>query len=354
MPSKPPIFVVGTGRSGTTLLRQMLSSHPAIHLTHEASFYLWERGARPERLFQDYVRGINFRYLGLDTRRFLSALPARCSNREFFETLMRRAAQQHGKVRFGDKTPGHAGCLDRIFADFPDARVVRIVRSPVRVAESLLRMPWFPPSLLLAILLIRREERAIGPFDHRIHTVRLEDLLADPEGRMREVLRFVDEPWDPAVLAHAQHAPDDLPPLPWFQRAKTKVAADARRPLSPSGEQLVRVLCRRVCERHGYAGSNAPVSVLATLGAGLRRVLPLLDGLGKLRQLHRAFRRGEAEPRIRRLLFGLNPEALPGWTPPETPPLPPRWEQLLPAPLPLGTEGGVVPAARLAAGGAQG
>ena len=35
-----PIFVVGTGRSGTTLLRLMLNAHPRIHLTHEASFYV--------------------------------------------------------------------------------------------------------------------------------------------------------------------------------------------------------------------------------------------------------------------------------------------------------------------------
>ena len=36
-----PIFVVGASRSGTTLLRMMLCAHPRIHLTMEASFYVW-------------------------------------------------------------------------------------------------------------------------------------------------------------------------------------------------------------------------------------------------------------------------------------------------------------------------
>ena len=37
-----PIFVIGTGRSGTTLLRQMLNAHPRIHITHEAGFYSYQ------------------------------------------------------------------------------------------------------------------------------------------------------------------------------------------------------------------------------------------------------------------------------------------------------------------------
>ena len=44
--SLSPIFVVGTGRSGTTLLRTMLNAHPRIYLTHEASFYVAEVAAR--------------------------------------------------------------------------------------------------------------------------------------------------------------------------------------------------------------------------------------------------------------------------------------------------------------------
>ena len=43
-PDKSPIFVIGMGRSGTTLLRQMLSAHPRIHNTHEAFFYAYAQG----------------------------------------------------------------------------------------------------------------------------------------------------------------------------------------------------------------------------------------------------------------------------------------------------------------------
>ena len=45
-PDRAPILVIGTGRSGTTLLRLLLNAHPRIYLTHEASFYLIRSGLR--------------------------------------------------------------------------------------------------------------------------------------------------------------------------------------------------------------------------------------------------------------------------------------------------------------------
>ncbi|MEL6179649.1 MAG: sulfotransferase, partial [Myxococcota bacterium] len=66
----PPIFIIGNGRSGTTLLRLMLSAHPNIHLTHEASFWLWERRAPAsldgEALLRFYIKSLHFRWLRQD------------------------------------------------------------------------------------------------------------------------------------------------------------------------------------------------------------------------------------------------------------------------------------------------
>jgi hypothetical protein len=46
-PGDAPIFVIGTGRSGRTLLRQMLNAHPRIYITHEAFFYSYASQAKP-------------------------------------------------------------------------------------------------------------------------------------------------------------------------------------------------------------------------------------------------------------------------------------------------------------------
>src|SRR5436309_1877627 len=95
-PDESPIFVVGTGRSGTTLLRQMLNAHPRIHVTHEAGFYSYTRHAPPalsasawlERYFQTY----SFAWLGLDPQVIRDELPPdlpRARIAEAYRAIMR-------------------------------------------------------------------------------------------------------------------------------------------------------------------------------------------------------------------------------------------------------------------------
>lgn len=144
-PDRHPIFVVGTGRSGTTLVRMMLNAHPRIHLTHEASFYLLgglSRKATPREWLDRYLATVAFAWLGLDPERVREAAGDRPpSVAVTVRAIMKMQAERHGKVRYGDKTPLHATKLPQIFEDFPGARVVNVVRDPRGGVASLLRMP---------------------------------------------------------------------------------------------------------------------------------------------------------------------------------------------------------------------
>src|SRR5579871_2575309 len=78
-PDHSPIFVIGTGRSGTTLLRQMLNAHPRIHLTHEACFYSYANHARAHASanawLERYFETFSFAWLRLDPQQVREALP---------------------------------------------------------------------------------------------------------------------------------------------------------------------------------------------------------------------------------------------------------------------------------------
>ena len=169
---------------------------------------------------------------------------------------MRCKARQFGRPRYGDKTPFHSSHLKRIFRDFPDARVVHIVRDPRATVASLRKMPWAPASYVLNNFYCRQQLKETEPFAGRMHELRLEDLLADPEAAMRAVLDFVGEPWDARVLDHVRHAPpDDVPPFPWLLTATEKRGTSRsnwRTELPPAWVRLIERRNRRGMRRYGY------------------------------------------------------------------------------------------------------
>jgi hypothetical protein len=259
--SAAPIFVVGSGRSGTSLLRAMVNAHPRIHLTHEASFYLDPRGNSladdGPAWFDRYRQSFSFAFLGVPLGPVDKCLGAATAptRRDAVAAVLRTAAEQRDKVRWGDKTPAHAQQLAAIVGDFPDARIVHVVRDPRRVVVSLAQMPWATSSHGLNAFFCAQQVKAVGRFAGAVCTVRLEDLVTQPEAEMRRVLEFVGEDWDDAVLDHAAHGGgSDLPPFPWFFEAARPVGTAAPTPLDlpPAWIRSIERTCAWTLREHGY------------------------------------------------------------------------------------------------------
>ena len=342
-PARSPIFIVGTGRSGTTLLRFMMSAHPRIYITHEASFYLWERlfpRKAPRRAFLDYYfQSLSYRWLRLDPSLVTEGLPDPLPRERMcdaYAALMRAKAAHYGRVRFGDKTPSHAAFLGRIFEDFPEARVIHIVRDPRGVALSLSRMPWAPGSLYANARFCEVERRQVEPYKRRVLQIRLEDLLGDARGTMGRVLEHVGEPWDDAVLDHARHIPDphDMPPFPWLESSahpRGERGVKWREALTPVEIRMIERQARRVMAAHGYepAKLEREPDGLAIWWQGFKQLPLRLHALGCY--AHMAWRARDARnfdsEKSNQLWHRLNPPAwqhYPGFVLPPAPPLPSR------------------------------
>jgi hypothetical protein len=190
----------------------------------------------------------------------LAGLPADAPIAAAWAAVMREKAAQYGRVRYGDKTPSHSAYIKRIFADFPDARVIHIVRDPRGTALSLSRMPWATESLFTNAAFCELERRQVKRGDPRIIKIRLEDLLADPRATMGRVLEHVGEPWDDAVLDHARNIPDpnDMPPLPWLESAARDRSGPAARwqDLPPLDVRMVEDVGRHIMKEFGYARAD--------------------------------------------------------------------------------------------------
>ena len=281
-PDTSPIFVVGTGRSGTTLLRLMLNAHPRIYLTHEAAFYVGgnflPRKSTGSDWLEIYFKSFSYAWLRLDPQTVRDEIAkthptglARDERPVAYNALMRCMARRYDKPRHGDKTPFHASFLKGVFRDYPDPRVVHILRDPRATVHSLQRMPWAPGSMILNNRYCRQIIRETRPFKDRIHEIRLEDLLADTRSVMQGVLEFVGEPFDERVLDHTHHAPlEDTPPFPWLLTATKKRDTKPRTGWSdtipPAWIRQIEKRNRIYFEEYGYE-----LATLATNPSALAR-----------------------------------------------------------------------------------
>jgi hypothetical protein len=196
-PGRGPIFIVGAMGSGTTLLRLVLDSHDRIAIPQETGFM---RAYNAHRSIPFKVSGRNWaRRLGWSRRELDEQL------RIFYDTLFMRYAEQHGKQRWGEKTPIHTWHIDAIARLFPDAVFVGIVRHPYGSVASNMRR-WRQPLGRSASHYSRYNReiaRQAARHGDRFVLVRYEDLVLQPEPLLRELLDWLGEPWSDHVLDHA-------------------------------------------------------------------------------------------------------------------------------------------------------
>jgi hypothetical protein len=196
--SNRPIFIVGCQRSGTTLLRLMLDSHPNISCGPETRF------------LQDFAKLTSESWDRLSLYGFPKTYWLDKSA-EFFDSFQAEYAKSRGKERWADKTPRYALTLGYINELFPTCQIVHVIRDGRDVVASH-RDRWGYWSAVKAaekwpryVKAARRVGERLA--DDRYTEVRYERLVLDTEATLRPLLSFLGEPWDDAVLHHdeAQH-----------------------------------------------------------------------------------------------------------------------------------------------------
>jgi hypothetical protein len=260
----PPIFIVGCPRSGTTLMRQILDSHSRIACPGE-TFFL---SGLFEQLRNDLcVEG--FERLGV-SRRDVAAM-VRETILHYFEAYLYRS----GKARWADKTPLYAVyCREIVESLGPDVRFIYMLRHGLDVVNSMQDRWWMnmiapgvtdPLERLKAaaqvwIRVTESFDAFSAAYPALCHTVRFEDLTAQPERFARRAIDFLGEPWEPEILEyrsfpHAGSGDNKTPTHRSIRQNSNKYASwpeEHRRPLQHMiAEHL---------ERQGYGAGAAPAA----------------------------------------------------------------------------------------------
>lgn len=195
-PARGPVFLVGSMRSGSTMLRLILDSHPRIAIGAETGFM---GAVRASKTIPNWKNGDGwYRRLNWTDEEFDVRL------REFYAGLFERYTSAQGKRRWGEKTPFHTAHIAEMAELFPDAVFVGIVRHPGAVAASLRKNFHYsyPGALTYWAATNLALVRAGTGLRNRFVLLRYEDLLAEGEPVLRELVDWLGEEWSPQLLEH--------------------------------------------------------------------------------------------------------------------------------------------------------
>ncbi|MDX6638581.1 MAG: hypothetical protein QOJ01_2092 [Solirubrobacterales bacterium] len=217
----PAPFIVGMTRSGTTLLRLMLDSHPNLTIPPETHFLpelvkAFNQGRdTPEEVISIFTENRRWEDFGISEKDMLKTLqgvapldkpafPARA-----FYNLY---AKRQGKQRWGDKTPGYATRLRRIERVLPEAHFIHMIRDGRDVALSLKDRDAGLTTEQVARRWrhrINRTRRVATEVKHYLE-VHYEDLVTEPEQTLKGICEFLELEWDPRMLSYHERAEERL------------------------------------------------------------------------------------------------------------------------------------------------
>jgi len=211
---KSPIFVVGCSRSGTTLLRLMLTCHPDVCIPPESSFIAklypnWgHRSVQTRNQIQQlcdelYSCDKKFRDWGLGRKQILGSLEniRPFSFREFVDTIYSQYMEQTNKngARWGDKNPQYVNRIRLVMDLFPKAKFLHIIRDGRAVFNSFIKANCiqgriYPNTPYEAAQYWCDALKAVYPF--RKHPnyfeLRYEDLVTNPEKVLWGLCHFLE------------------------------------------------------------------------------------------------------------------------------------------------------------------
>jgi hypothetical protein len=267
---KPPVFIIGNPRSGTTLLRLMITSHRAIVVPPECGFAIWWRqkysdwtatsssNERAEKFVTDLVTSKKFETWNLSPEALLkeiqTANPADYAALVSVVYIVYACGRKPGFSRWGDKNNFHVHHVNDLLALFPRAQFVHIIRDGRDVACSyrdLARKEMqsaYAPRLATDISAIANEWRTNvdgvrAAFSKMAKgqgmELRYEDLVGTSEATLRELCAFLGEDYDPQMLEyHVINRRETLEPKEFLQWKQKTLQAPDRSALGKFREEL--------------------------------------------------------------------------------------------------------------------
>lgn len=309
--ARSPVFIVGAPRSGTTLTAHLLGNHSNIFMPGETHFlndiYARRRtlgapknsenlAAITARLSTLYARLSEFPDQHRVDRLFANgALPAGLvgcrSYKEVYAAFMELQMAAERKTRWGNQVPREALEIETLLAMFPDARIIGCVRD-VRDFLFSYREKWRRESAdqahrlkrlyhpVITTLIWKKSNAALAEactrYPENVAISRYEDLVNDPEEKLRQLCDFIGESFEPDMLEtnfSNSSARNDEAGI--FKSGINRWSGQ----LAETDVFLAQTICRKLMQQHHYSMVPVHPGVVPLTGTVLSTPFKLIRAL---------------------------------------------------------------------------
>lgn len=234
---KEPVFILSSVRSGSTLLRVILNGHSLLYAPHETHL------AKLTAEFGDTYVERSMTALGWPQYELTHLL---------WDRVLDASLQRSGKSILVEKTPHHVFMWSRLARCWPDARFLFLLRSPAAIVDSWGRArpnqsgDEAVASVEKYVAAVESARRALPG-----HTIRYEDLVADPAGQIRAVCDFLGVAFEPQMIEYGRfdHGPLKAGLGDWTDRIRS---GRIQAPRHTSGAVPLSATLRNISGTWGY------------------------------------------------------------------------------------------------------
>lgn len=219
-----PIFVVGVGRSGTSLLHAMLNAHSDIGFTPETHFYQKYIVTKNKvignlnliRLLEVLDKDESFNRLSSSPEELIRKYRETYGDSpdlvKFYEFLLKYEVNKMDKKIYGDKDPKLLLHIDSLVKNYPKAKIIHIIRDPRDVMVSRMKAGWSAkyPMLLSALVCSAQLKiglkKALSLKSSSYYEILYESLIENPETELIKMCNFLGVAYEPSMLQFQESA----------------------------------------------------------------------------------------------------------------------------------------------------
>jgi hypothetical protein len=284
-----PFFIIGSERSGTTLLMVMLGQHPRLAVPEVSWYYPrfrkylhtygnLSKPANFRALAEEMIFGLKTPFFGLspNPRTVVDEILARVKSQTFgglFDAILGWYADSQNKPRWGEKTPHNLYFVREILADFPNAQFVHLTRDGRDVASEQLDSAFGPTNVYAAAKIWKQTIRTAADLRASVPSrqwfdISYETLVSRPEESLRKITEFLGEEFTPALLDFhkgeiAQRRAQTKDHRPLGDPVSAKHIGKYKRHLSLRDQQIFAGIAGAELKESGYEVEVAPLALSA-------------------------------------------------------------------------------------------